>query len=292
MFKYEEPYFTNYKGKAMDVSGGVDAENRNIIMYNKHGKINQQWDLVYVDKWQGEPGKGQLNSRFGLYVERPFNIVSALGSHKYLDLINNRNMVIKTRNGRNTQTWYFHQQSLTIRTKLNNQSFDIQNSGRTSNMQIWSTNSGWWQLFKYENKMFINMSNGKVLDVAGSKDAEGQKVQLYGKNGGVNQQWNVVYLDKSDDEEKKGFDSQFGFYRNRPFYLRSRMPMKRIAECQGASNVYLKRWRKNVAAQQWFFDPVAKVIRSNHWKNYIMHIPGNGGQNSLRMTSSITSRWW
>jgi len=68
--------------------------------------------------------------------------------------------------------------------------------------------------------------------------------------------------------------------------------MKRIAESIGASQIRLKRWRKNVAAQQWFFDPVAKVIRNNYWKNYIMEIPGNGGQNELRCTSSITSRWW
>ena len=144
MFKYEAPFFLNYKGKAMDVSGGVDAENRNIIMYTKHGKINQQFDLIYVDDWKGEPKKGEMNERFGLYVERPFYIVSQLPSNRYLDLINNRNMVIKTPNGRNTQIWYFHQQSLTIRTKYNNQSWDIQSSGRTKNMQIWSTNSGWW----------------------------------------------------------------------------------------------------------------------------------------------------
>ena len=81
---------------------------------------------------------------FGLYVERPFYIVSALPSHRYLDLINNRNMVIKTPNGRKTQIWWFDQKSLTIKTKLNNQSFDIQNSGKTRNMQVWSTNSGWF----------------------------------------------------------------------------------------------------------------------------------------------------
>jgi hypothetical protein len=125
MFKYENGFFTNEKGKAMDVSGGVDAENRNIIMWNKHGKINQQWDIVYADEYPEEPKKGELNKDFGLYVERPFYIVSELPSGRYLDLINNRNFVIKTPNGRNTQIWYFHQQSLTIRTKLNNQSWDI-----------------------------------------------------------------------------------------------------------------------------------------------------------------------
>jgi hypothetical protein len=68
--------------------------------------------------------------------------------------------------------------------------------------------------------------------------------------------------------------------------------MKRIAECQGASNVFLKRYRVNQKQQQWTFNCVDKTIRSNYWKNYAMHIPGNGGQNELRMTASITSRWW
>jgi hypothetical protein len=104
---------------------------------------------VYADEYPGEPTKGQLNKKFGLYVERDFYVVSALNSHRYLDLINNRNFVIKTSNGRKSQKWYFHQQSLTIRTRYNNQSWDIQSAGRTNNMQIWSTNSGWFQVFKY-----------------------------------------------------------------------------------------------------------------------------------------------
>ena len=157
MFKWEAPFFVNWKnGKVMDVSGGVDAENRNIIMYTKHGKINQQWDLVYTDEWKGEPGKGELNEEFGLYVERPFYIISEMKENRYLDLINNRNMVIKTRNGRNTQTWFFDQKSLTIKTQYNKQSWDIQNSGKTNNMQIWSTNSGWWQIFTYNGSHFTN----------------------------------------------------------------------------------------------------------------------------------------
>jgi len=106
--------------------------------------MNQMWDIIYVDEWKGEPKKGELNEDFGLYVERDFYIQTAMSSNRYLDLINNRNMVIKTPNGRKTQTWYFDQRSLTIKTRLNNQSWDIQSSGRTNNMQIWSTNSGWW----------------------------------------------------------------------------------------------------------------------------------------------------
>jgi len=72
------------------------------MIYSKHGKINQQWDIVYADEWKGEPGKGELNEDFGLYVERDFYVVTQLSSNRYLDLINNRNMVIKTSNQRNT----------------------------------------------------------------------------------------------------------------------------------------------------------------------------------------------
>ena len=137
-------YLVNDKGKVMDVSGGVDAEQRNIQIYNKGNGMGQQWEVIYADEYPEEPKKGELNKDFGLYVERDFYIVSQMKDNRYLDLINNRNMVIKTRNGRKTQTWYFHQQSLTIRTRYNNKSWDIKSSGKTDKAQIWSTNSGWW----------------------------------------------------------------------------------------------------------------------------------------------------
>jgi hypothetical protein len=124
-------FLVNEKGKVMDVYQGKDKENQNIIVWNKHGKINQQFDIVYADEYPEDPKKGELNEFFGLYVERPFYIVSQMKANRYLDLINNRNFVIKTPNGRNTQVWWFDQKSLTIKTKLNNQSFDIRNSGRT-----------------------------------------------------------------------------------------------------------------------------------------------------------------
>jgi hypothetical protein len=143
MFRVQGAFIQNERGKVMDVSGGRDNENQNIIVWRKHGKINQQFDVVYTDQWKGEPKKGQLNSEYGLYVERPFYIQTHMASKRRIDVLG-RNLVIKIANGRTTQQWYFHQQSLTIKSKSNNQSWDIQNSGKTNNMQIWSTNSGWW----------------------------------------------------------------------------------------------------------------------------------------------------
>ena len=77
------------------MNGNVDGEQRNIEVQNKHGKLSQQWDVVYFEDWPGEPQKGELNEEFGLYVERPFFIVSQLPRNRYLSL-NGRGMVIRT----------------------------------------------------------------------------------------------------------------------------------------------------------------------------------------------------
>ena len=134
----------NEYGKVLDIQGNVDAENRNIQVYNKHGRINQQWDLVYVDQYPEEPTKGELNKEFNFYVERDFYIQSQLGSKRYLSIINNKEMVIKTPNAQKYQLWYFDQKSKTVKTRLNNKSFDIVSAGKSSKFQVWTTNSGWW----------------------------------------------------------------------------------------------------------------------------------------------------
>jgi hypothetical protein len=81
---------------------------------------------------------------------------------------------------------------------------------------------------------------------------EGQAIIVNNRSGSkdnVNQRWKIIYLDKAAKIRTKGFNKEFGFHINRPFYIRSRMPMQRIAECHGANNVWLKRWRKNTTAQ-------------------------------------------
>ena len=70
--------------------------------------------------------------------------------------------------------------------------------------------------------------------------------------------------DARETYTKKGKMSKrgFGFLANEPFYLRSRLPMQRVAECVGASNVTLKKWANNRKAQQWRFDPVSKTVKN------------------------------
>jgi len=51
---------------------------------------------------------------WGLVVGKPFYIVSALPSRRYIDVVKN-NLVIKTPNGRASQKWFFDYKSRTIR---------------------------------------------------------------------------------------------------------------------------------------------------------------------------------
>lgn len=133
LFKWTAPYLRNEKQnkKVADIRGAQDSENNNILMWNQHRGINQQWDLIYVKEWVPEPKKGELNTDFGLYVDRTFFIVSQLPRGRYLDFLG-RNLVIKTQNGRRSQEFYFHQKSRTIRCRQHNWSFDIHSGGRTN----------------------------------------------------------------------------------------------------------------------------------------------------------------
>jgi hypothetical protein len=66
-------------------------------------------------------------------------------------------------------------------------------------MQIWSTNSGWFQIFQFQGENFVNPTNNKVLEVTDRKDEEGQAVSVNNrnnnKNNNANQRWKVVYVD-------------------------------------------------------------------------------------------------
>jgi hypothetical protein len=78
---------------------------------------------MYVDEWKGEPQKGEMNEKFGLLVDTDFYAQTEMASGRYLDIIDNNKLAIKIKRGgakEKKQIWYFHQQSMTIRTRFNN----------------------------------------------------------------------------------------------------------------------------------------------------------------------------
>jgi hypothetical protein len=130
-------------------------------------------------------------------------------------------------------------------------------------------------MFKFKSGYITNIKNNKVISVKDRSDKEKQAVHVENRRGGhqASQRWRILYADKltgHDAYTKKGSMSKrgFGFLALTPFYLRSRLPMQRVAECVGASNVALKKWAKNRKAQQWQFDPVSKTVKNMNWTSY------------------------
>jgi hypothetical protein len=87
--------------------------------------------------------------------------------------------------------------------------------------------------------------------------------------------------------QTKGTDKDFGLVVNSEFYFRSKMPMQRVMECVGASNVVQKRWVNNRKAQRWKFNPISKTINNMNWTNYVFSLEGA----NLRCRT-MNSRWF
>jgi hypothetical protein len=148
-------------------------------------------------------------------------------------------------------------------------------------------------MFKYKNGYFTNIKNGKKITVSGGKDEEAQPVWVWQKYNGrhPSQVWRIAYLHKlsgSDAYTKKGkLSKDAGLLADEPFYLRSKLPMQRVAECVGANNITLKKWAKGRKAQQFRFDPISKTIRGMYWTSYVFSMEGT----NLRCRT-MNSRWF
>jgi hypothetical protein len=186
--------------------------------------------------------KGELNKDWGMKIDTPFYVISNLPDGRYLDILGN-NMVIKRRNGFDSQKWFFDQKTRSIKSvRTPSKSWDIQNSGKAVNMQIYNTNSGWFQLFKWDGKdSFYNVENNKALEVKGGVDEEATNVQVWKRNPKSKaQSWRLVYTSDAKKVATKGLNKEFGLHINRPFFLVSKMYMERVVECVGAANLVLR----------------------------------------------------
>jgi len=140
-------------------------------------------------------------------------------------------------------------------------------------------------VWKMNGAYVTNIKDGRVIEVEGSKDEEGHKVQAWKKNGGRNQQWKLLYI-KNKGKDTTKFN--MGFRVDEPFYIMSRLPMKRVMG--GTSWVYLQNHTK-AKTQQWRFDQKTKTIKSVQYPQYSMQIYNNGKGPYYQITTT-SARWF
>lgn len=238
------------------------------------------------------PGKGEYNKEYGFYIERDFYIISSLGQGRYLDVVDVKNVVIKTPNEYDSQKWWFDWKTKTIRNKMyKHKSLDITNGGATQDMQIWNTNGQWFQVFKYAQNYIFNGKDNRVLTVNGNNDAEGQDVIITKKTFQISQKWNIVYVDAAEDQKTSGIYKPYEIHLGRPFVIRSRLPMQRVITVVNGRNIVIRTHNRSDQNQIFFLDPGTKTIKSAAYKDKSIDIQSSGGSSNIQVWST-NARWW
>jgi hypothetical protein len=126
----------NSRGKIIDVAGGVDNENQNIIVSTRNNKMSQRWTIVYVDEDKPAPKKGTYMQDLGFYALRPFYIESLAGGGRFVSLMGT-NVVINPQTGEVNQKFFFDPTTMTIKTSsMSNKSLNIASNGGSTNLEV------------------------------------------------------------------------------------------------------------------------------------------------------------
>lgn len=135
------------------------------------------------------------------------------------------------------------------------------------------------------------MQNNKVFDVAGGADKEGNDVIVWGRHNGMNQRWRIIYLDEKAAEPTTGVDEDSGLYRNRPFYIISRLAKHRALTVKHASQLRITKKTKDAASQLFYFDHLTRTIKSKQYTGKSISIPSSGRANGCNIENT-NARWW
>lgn len=203
--------FVNIRGKVLTIEG-LDVEGAPLIAAARNQGLHQRFEIIMCE--DGPLKTTGLHEDYGFHINRPFYIVTKMGSGRALEVQEGGNLVLKWKKfGGVSQQFVFDNPTKTIKSKqYPEKSIDIQSAGRSSNLQIWNTNGRWFEIFRIKKEMIVN-ERGKVIDVAGGEDKEGANIIVWKMHNYKNQQWKIVYVDEDKPEPKKGeLNSEFGLY--------------------------------------------------------------------------------
>lgn len=138
-----------------------------------------------------------------------------------------------------------------------------------------------------------NLNKKDVLDVYQGKDKEGNMVTMYNRHNGANQKWKILYLDEKEEDPSKGLDEDSGLYRNRPFYLVSRLPKHRVLTCKVRGTMGIQDKKKGNKKQEWYFDHLTRTVKSMAYTGQSLSIEARTNPNNSQTNIEKTdARWW
>jgi hypothetical protein len=90
-------------------------------MWSKHNGGNQKWKLQYtghltkVKTRNSVGGSYKFNKKHGFFMDRPFRVVSALGSRRCLSVKKGRTVITTRDNTNKSQVWVFDGKTMTLK---------------------------------------------------------------------------------------------------------------------------------------------------------------------------------
>jgi len=160
-FKFKDGKVIGERGHVVEVEGGKPRNGANIIAWKSTSKTQQLWEVIYAD-YIPIPKSGELNQEYMLIVDKPFFLVSQLQTGRYLDLIGT-NMVLKRRNGFDSQKFFFEQKTQTVKSVMQkDKSWGIASNGNGKDMQIYRTSGQWFQHFMWDDYAEVIQNHQKL----------------------------------------------------------------------------------------------------------------------------------
>lgn len=175
----------NARGLVIDVAGARDADGSNVIVWKKHGNLNQQWKIEYVN--------ADIIQN-GIIPDKPFKIITKMGSARALTRSRNNVIIRDNKANDKDQIFVYDSQTGSIQPRrAANLALDIGEQGRNRYVQFAKEKDIWYQHFQIKGEQLVN-ERGLVLDVAGGKDQNNQNVLVWKKHNGANQKWKIDYI--------------------------------------------------------------------------------------------------
>jgi hypothetical protein len=201
---------------------------------------------------------------------------------KRLLTINGSNFEVRSRNNSPDQVFMYDPVSSTIKMYANQQrSVAIGNAGRSRDLVGYKTNGAWYQDFTMQGNFIVN-ARGLVVDVHKSRDTDGANVIVWKKQGQLNQQWKIEYIE---------IDTiQNGIIPDKPFKIISKMRGAR-AITRSKDNVIIRDNNKNDKDQLFVFDSQTGSIQPMKDHNVSLEI-ADAGRNRFAQFNKERDIWF
>jgi hypothetical protein len=277
-FKYINENIVNQRGLVLEVSANKCQEGQPVIAWKKHNGKNQRWIVRYGENNGSDQQRKGKDSYFGLIINEPFYAWSKSGTKQTIEVIGGRNLGLrKFERNKKTQQFYLDSATKTIKSvAYKDKSWDIQDSGQSTNMQIWKTNNRWFQMFKYVGDRFQN-ERGQFVSVQNKDNIGVQK----SANGWLSR-WNVRYVKDEQNYIDGEFHPRYGFYCNRPFFIVSKKDSRYL---ESISAKVVTKTRNGHTYQNWRFNCKTETMML-HTTNQSFMLD-QGGRRNLVRTSGI-----